>query len=81
MRLIFGLFILAVLGLGFWVWRTIARSPKLDGLFNFSKREENAIDILERRRTAEQDLDARGRTLGKKQRSIDQELNRIRKNK
>jgi len=79
MRYIFGLFALAVIALGFFVWRTIARSPKLDNLFNFGRRDENAAEIQERRQQAERDLNTRGRTLGKKQTDLENELKRINK--
>lgn len=81
MRLIIGLFILAVLGTAFLVWRAIARSPKLDNLFNFKRRDENAQDIFERQERAEKDLAARERTLGKNQSTIARELNTINKKK
>lgn len=79
MRYIFGLFTLAVIALGFLVWRTIARSPKLDNLFNFGRRDENATEINERQRQAERDLDTRGRSLGRKQTDLENELKRINK--
>jgi len=81
MRLIFGLCALAILAIAFLVWRAIARSPKLDGLFNFSKRDETAEDIFTRQTAAERDLNTRGRTLGKRQAEISQELGRINKRK
>ena len=80
MRLIFGLFIMATIAIGFFVWRAIARSPKLDKLFNFTKREDTASDILVRQKDAAQDLNTRGRALGKRQSDISKELNKIKKN-
>ena len=81
MRLLFGLFALAIVGIAFLVWRTIARSPKLDNLFNFSRREDTARDILARQSRAESDLTARGRTLGGRQRELSRELDSINRNK
>lgn len=81
MKLIFGLFSLAVIAASFFVWRAIARSPKLDRLFNFARRENTAADILAKRSAASQELNARGRTLSERQTSIQREINRINKNK
>lgn len=80
MRLLLGLFLLAIAGVAFFVWRAIARSPKLDRLFNFAKRDETATDIIGRQRTADRDLNTRGRTLSKKQSELANELNRIKRN-
>jgi len=57
------------------------RSPKLDKFFDVTKRDENADDILSRRRNAEKDLDARGRTLSGEQRKLQSEINKINKKK
>lgn len=81
MRLIFGLIFLAVLGIAFLVFRAINRSPKLDRFFDMRKRDEDADDILERQKTAAQDLTARGSILSRKRRSLDSEINKINKNK
>lgn len=79
MRLLLGLAALTIAGLAFWAWRTIARSPKLDNLFNFSRREADAKEIFERQREAEQALTTRKRTLGKRQGTIERELDTINK--
>jgi hypothetical protein len=79
MKLIFSLFFMAVVAIAFVIFRTLSRSPKLDRFFDISKRDENADDILSRQQAAEQDLTARGRTLSKRKKSLDSEINKINK--
>lgn len=79
MKLLFALFALTVIAIGFLVWRAIARSPKLDSLFNFGRRDEDAVEIQQRKAQAERDLNTRGRTLGKQQSELQSELDRINK--
>lgn len=81
MRIIFALLIMAFIAIAFFVIRSIMRSPKLDRLFDTRKRDEDADDILERQRLAEQDLTVRGRTLSKQRRSLESEISKINKNK
>lgn len=77
MKLIFGLFVLGVIAIAFFIWRSIARSPKLDKVFNFGRRDEDAAEIQQRKVQAERDLNTRGRSLGSQQTDIQKELDRI----
>ncbi len=77
MRAIAGLLFLGLIAVAFFVWRAIVRSPKLDKLFAFEKREETARDILDRRSSVDQALVARGRTLSRRKTGILKELDKL----
>jgi len=76
-------FLLALLsiGVGFLVWRALMRSPKTDKFFDLSLRgEEDADMILRRRKNANKDLKTRGRTLGKRERFLQSEIQKLKDN-